>query len=90
VNVEVLQGSSTLLPTKMKLGERSQLGKGIVINFTTELTNTAQQCLSRGAKRPVLPARVLFAGFALPSLQDPLQRIVHDPPILVKLRCKPI
>jgi hypothetical protein len=74
----------------MRLRERSQLGEGIVVDLTTEFAKTAQQSFSSGAEGPVSQARVLFAGFALPSLQDPLQRIIDHPPVRVELRCEPI
>jgi hypothetical protein len=73
----------------MELGERSQLSQSILVNLA-RLTNTSQQRFSRCTEGSVLPAGVLFARMALPPLQDPLQWIIHDPPVTVQLRCEPI
>src|SRR5262249_48828133 len=40
------------------------------VDLTAKFANTSQQALSRCAERSVLPARVLFAGVSLSSLQD--------------------
>jgi hypothetical protein len=74
----------------MKFGEHLQLGQSIVVDLAAILTNTPQQPFSRGAKGSVLPSRVPFARIALPSLQDPLQRVIHDPPVLIELECETI
>jgi len=70
----------------MEVGEGTKLGEGYVIDLAARFANTPQQSLSRRAEGSVLPAGVLFAGFALPPLQYPLQRIIHDPPVRVELR----
>jgi hypothetical protein len=49
------------------------------------LSYAAQQHFPRGAEGTALPAGVLIARIALPPLQHPLQRIVHDPPNLIEL-----
>ena len=90
MNVEVLHGSSRLIPVRMKFGKHLQLGQSIVVDLAAVLTNTPQQSLTRCAERSVLPPRVLFAGVAFSSLQDPLQRAIHDPPTLVELGYEPI
>jgi hypothetical protein len=54
------------------------------------LSDAARQSFARSAERATLPAGVLFARTSLPSLQYPLQRIIHYPPALVKLRYEPI
>ena len=69
----------------MEFGERAKLGQGFIIDLATIFPNTADQHLSRRAEGSILPAGVLFAGFALPPLQDPLQRIIRDPPVRVEL-----
>ena len=66
------------------------MGEGFVVDFAAIFANTSQQALSRCAEGSILPARIFFAGIALPPLQDPLQRIVHDPPVRVELRYEPI
>ena len=65
--------------------ESPKLGEHIGIDFANTLTNAAQQSFSRGAERTVSPAGVLFAWTSLPSLQDPLQWIVNDPPVFVEV-----
>jgi hypothetical protein len=69
----------------MEFGKRVQLRQSVVIDFAARLTNTSQQAFSRSAERPVLPARILRAGFAFPSLEDPLQLVIRDPPTLIEL-----
>jgi len=65
-----------------KDGQRSGSNQ---INFTTILTDAAQQRCTSGAKRAILPAEIPASGIALPALQDPLQRIICDPPTRVEL-----
>jgi hypothetical protein len=36
------------------------------------------------------PASILFTGIALPPLEDLLQRIIDDPPVLVEWRYEAI
>ena len=55
-----------------------------VIDLTTILTNAAQQHISRRAERSVQPTRALPAGVALPSLEDQLERVTRDPPVIAK------
>ena len=69
----------------MKIGEPVKLGESFVIDLAAILTNTSHQPLPRCAERSLLPTRVLFAGVALSPLEDPLQRVIHDPPVLVEL-----
>jgi hypothetical protein len=72
------------------VGERLEIDECILIDLAAILTNGAQQYFSRGAEGSVSPTGVLFAGFALPSLQDPLQRVIHHPPIIIQLRYEAI
>ena len=74
----------------MMVGERLQVGESILIDLAAKLANTSQQYFSCGAKGSILPTGVLFAWVALSPLQDPLQRIIDDPPALVELRYEPI
>ena len=74
----------------MMVGELLEIGECILIDLSAILTNAVQQCFSRGAERSILPTGVLFAGIALPPLQDPLERIIDDPPVRVELRYEPV
>jgi hypothetical protein len=67
----------------MSVGQMPKRGERIGINLAAIFPNTADQHLSHRAKGSILPARVLFAGFALPPLQYPLQRIIDDPPAFI-------
>jgi hypothetical protein len=67
------------------VGQSLKLGEQIGVDFAATRTNAAHKSFPRGAVRPVLPAGVLRAWTSLPSLQDPLQRIVNDPPVFVEL-----
>ncbi len=69
----------------MIVGQSLKLGDRVGVDFAAILTNAAQQSFSRGAERPISPAGVLRAWTSLPSLQDPLQRIIDDPPVFVEL-----
>ena len=69
----------------MMLRKRLQISECLLVDVAAVLTNAAQQCFSRGAERPVLPTGVLFAGIAPPALQDPLQRVIYGPPVLIEL-----
>jgi hypothetical protein len=65
----------------MKFGERSQSNEGFVVDSAASFANTPEQALTRCAEGSISPAGVFFAGVALLLLQDPLQRIIHDPPV---------
>jgi hypothetical protein len=78
-----IQPSSQLTWSKLNTNCRT-------VDLATRLTNTLQQPFSRGAEGPVSPTGVLFAGIALSPLQDPLQGIIHDPPVAVQLRYESI
>ena len=74
----------------MPLGQRLKLGQCLGVNLAAVLANAAEQPFSRSAEGSTLPAGALFPGFALLSLQDPLQRVIDDPPVLVELGYEPI
>jgi hypothetical protein len=74
----------------MMVGERQEIGECILIDLAAILTNAAQQYFSRGAKGSVSPTGVLFAGIALPPLQNPLQGVIDHPPVVVQLRYEAI
>jgi hypothetical protein len=74
----------------MMVGERLEVSECILVDFAAIFTNAAQQSLSRGAEGPVNPAGVPFARVSLFALENPLQWIIHDPPIGVELRYEPI
>jgi len=74
----------------MMVRECLELSEHILVEFAAILTNTAQQSLPRCAEGPIDPAGVSFAWVSLPALEDPLQRIIHDPPIAVELPYKRI
>jgi len=76
-------------PDQCKIGEAPELSEGFVIDLATQFTKASKQRLSRCA-RSILPTCVLFSGIALLTLQYPLQRIIHYPPVLVELGYKTI
>jgi hypothetical protein len=61
-----------------------------VIRQTAVLADAAKQCVLGSAVGASTPARVLLAGIALPPLQNPLQRVIDDPPARVELRYEAI
>jgi hypothetical protein len=67
-------------------GQSPKPGERIGVDFAATRTNAAHKSFARGEVRLVLPAGVLRAW----TLQDPLQRIVNDPPVFVELRYEPI
>ena len=74
----------------MMVGERLEVSESILIDLAAILANAAEQPFACGAKGSILPTGVLIARVALPPLQDPLQRVIDDPPVLVELRCEAI
>ncbi len=74
----------------MPVRERLKLGEGVGVDLAAIFVDAPEQGLSRSAKGAALPAGVLLAGMALLPLQDPLQRVLYDPPSLVELGYEPI
>jgi hypothetical protein len=70
--------------------KRLKFGKRLPVDLAAMLMHTAEQCASRPAEGAVSPASALVAGVAFPPLQNPLQRIIDDPPSLVELGYKGI
>jgi len=66
-------------------GEGSELGERSWFYVAAVLANAAQQHFPRGAEGTALPAGVLIPWIAFLSLQDPLQRVVHDSPSFIEL-----
>jgi len=65
--------------------ERLKLVESVVVDRAAILTNAAQQSTSCSAEGSVSPARVLFPGLVLLPLENPLEWVIHHPPILVEL-----
>jgi hypothetical protein len=56
-----------------------------MLNITAVLTHASQQRISRSTEGAIPPAGVLPARIAFLPLQNPLQRIIDDPPVGVEL-----
>lgn len=81
----MLLGASSFLCAILGDFERVNFGQCLTVDLATVLAGAAKQGASRPGDGAALPARVLFAGIALPTLQNPLQRVIDDPPGLVEL-----
>ena len=68
------------IPINVPVREGVNGGESFEIYLATVFLDAPQQDSSRPAKGPGPPAGVLATGIALPPLQDPLQRIIDDPP----------
>lgn len=69
----------------MPVRQRPEFGEHIGIDLAAPFAHASEQPLSRSAEGSVLPTGVLLSWTALPPLQDPLQRIIYDPPPLAQL-----
>ena len=69
----------------MPLRESLNFGECLDVDLATVFADAAQQRLSRSAEGAAPPTGVLFARVSLLLLQDPLERIIYDPPGLVEL-----
>ena len=67
-NVQVLR-CSFVIPVGVPFWERVNFGQCLTVELATVLAGAAKQGASRPADEAALPARVLFAGIALPTLQ---------------------
>jgi len=82
MNVQVLH--------QVVLGKGVQLRQDDMLYFAQVFRDTADEGSPRSAVGTVHPARVLAARIPFLALQDPLQRLIHDPPARVDLRYEAI
>jgi hypothetical protein len=88
-NVQVC-AVTLVVPVGVPVRERLKLGEGVGVDLAAIFADAPEQRLSRSAEGATPPAGVLLAGIALPPLQNPLQRIIHDPPVRIELGYKAI
>ena len=74
----------------MPLGQRPHLLQRGVIDDSAILSDASEERVAGPAEGSVSPTGVLLSWTALLPLQDPLQRIIYDPPTLVELGYEPI
>ena len=69
----------------MPLRECLNLGESLDVDLATVFADAAQEDVLRPAKGATAPTGVLAAGVSLLTLQDPLERIIDDPPGRIEL-----
>jgi hypothetical protein len=66
-------------------GKRFNVYESLIVHLATIFADTPQQGLSCPTEGATLPTGVPISAISLLPLQDPLQRIIDDPPARVEL-----